>query len=97
MTALGTAALQKAGERLGALAGGLSRHGFATHIVTTEKGPFLRVTNRTMTSLSEDVRAASAGDGSWWFWWSWAERISSTDEVDAAAVKIASVLAPHHG
>jgi len=28
----------------------------------------------------------------WWFWWSWAERISIADDLDAAATSIARVL-----
>ena len=28
----------------------------------------------------------------WWFWWSWAERISIADDLDAAATAIIRVL-----
>lgn len=38
-------------------------------------------------ALSEDIRAQAG-----WFWWSWAERIAPTDDIDAATALVASVL-----
>jgi hypothetical protein len=29
----------------------------------------------------------------WWFWWSWAERVSVADDIDQAASTIVRVLA----
>jgi hypothetical protein len=43
--------------------------------------------------LSELVTADLDGDGRWWFWWSWAERISRADDLDGAAAVISRVLA----
>jgi hypothetical protein len=55
--------------------------------------PSLHVVNPSATALAEDVFAACGQDGIWWFWWSWAERISLVDDVDMAASRIARVLA----
>jgi hypothetical protein len=52
----------------------------------------LSVVNRGLPQLSEHVYAAPSEDGSWWFWWSWADRLAPIDDVDAAAFKIAYVL-----
>ena len=97
MTTVDVDAIQAAAERLMALADYLGQRGFATHLVRTAGGLRLRVTHRTVGLLSEDVYAAPAGDGAWWFWWSWAEQITGIEDVTAAAAKIAHVLTPRHG
>jgi hypothetical protein len=53
------------------------------------------VVNPQARALEEHIYAGGSSDGSWWFWWSWAERISSTDDLDAAATAIVRVLASH--
>jgi hypothetical protein len=59
--------------------------------------PSLRVINPAAPALAEDVYAGCCGDGSWWFWWSWAERIAAATELDRAAERVAHVLsAPHN-
>jgi hypothetical protein len=56
--------------------------------------PSLYVVNPAARALEENVYAArSRSDGLWWFWWSWAERIGVTDDLDHAAATIARVLA----
>ena len=48
--------------------------------------------NPAVTRLSEDVYVGRSQDGLWWFWWPWAERIASGDDVAEAAAMIAKVL-----
>jgi len=52
----------------------------------------LTVVNKAASQLSDNVYAAPAGDGSWWFWWSWAERLSPIKDVAVAAHAITRVL-----
>jgi hypothetical protein len=54
--------------------------------------PSVYITNPAARALEENVYAACGTDGIWWFWWSWAERISVTDDIDAAATAIIRVL-----
>ena len=58
---------------------------FTATIVTGQGPPFLRVTNRRASWLTEDVYA-----GRGWFWWSWAERIATDPQT--AASRLARVL-----
>jgi hypothetical protein len=46
---------------------------------------------------AEDVYAWRGQDGTWWFWWSWAERIACTADLDEAAARIEQVLARQSG
>jgi hypothetical protein len=96
MTIADVVDVQAAGERLEALAGDLARRGFRAHLISNGQVPGVRVVNPAVSQLSEDVWAAPAEDASWWFWWSWAERITGIEDVDAAAFKIAHVLTPCH-
>jgi len=97
MMTMYVAAVQVAIERLAALADDLAERGFATQIKKVDRGLRLHVVNRTVRQLSEDVWAGPTVDGLWWFWWSWGEPIAGIDHVDAAALKIAHVLAPRNG
>jgi len=54
--------------------------------------PSVYITNPGARALEENVYADCGKDGMWWFWWSWAERISMADDVDTAATVIARVL-----
>jgi hypothetical protein len=83
-----------------ALAGELSRRGFATSV--TGDGPHhhqpcVRVANIQVARMFEDVYAAPGAGGKWAFWWSWADPIGPIDDVEAAAVAIAYVLSPGSG
>jgi hypothetical protein len=70
------------------LAAELSGRGFDPLITTASGRPALVVSNPSMLMLSETILV----DGRW-FWWSWAERIVSTESVAAAADAIGRVLA----
>jgi hypothetical protein len=62
-----------------------------------ERRPTAYVTNPAARALEENVYVDLGTDGLWWFWWSWAERISIADDLDAAATSIARVLSlPHN-
>jgi hypothetical protein len=61
-----------------------------------DRRPMLHVTNPRVMMLSELVTADLDAGGRWWFWWSWAERISRADDLDGAARVIARVLAAGH-
>jgi hypothetical protein len=58
--------------------------------------PSVYVVNPSARALEENVYVDRGKDGLWWFWWSWAERISIADELDAAATSIARVLSLPH-
>jgi len=55
--------------------------------------PSLHVVNPQARALAEDVYAGRGQDGRWWFWWSWAEEIAVSDDLDGAAARIGLVLA----
>ena len=55
--------------------------------------PSVYITNPGARALEENVYANQGKDGLFWYWWSWAERISLADDLDAAATTIARVLA----
>lgn len=94
-----TEATERAGliavaERLQALAADLDKRGFGVRVLMTSGTWRLRVENQSVPQLSEAVYAAPAEDGSWWLWWSWADRLAPIEDVDAAAFMIAYVLTP---
>jgi hypothetical protein len=75
----------------------LARHGMTTNLVAPPgRVPSLRVLNPATPALAEDVYADRCEDGSWWFWWSWAERISAAGDLEQAATRIAHVLVASH-
>jgi hypothetical protein len=84
-------------DRLDRLASALDGQGITTHLLAPPgRVPSLRAVNPAAPALAEDVYAGYCEDGSWWFWWSWAERIAAVTDLDGAAVRIAHVLsAPH--
>ena len=59
--------------------------------------PSVYVVNPAARALEDNVYVNQGKDGIWWFWWSWAERISIADDLDAAATAITRVLALPHG
>ena len=59
--------------------------------------PSVYVVNPAARALEDNVYANQGKDGLWWFWWSWAERISIADDLDAAATAITRVLALPRG
>lgn len=59
--------------------------------------PSVYVVNPAARALEDNVYANRGKDGLWWFWWSWAERISIADDLDAAATAITRVLSLPRG
>lgn len=54
--------------------------------------PSVYITNPAARALEENVYVTRGKDGLWWFWWSWAERITPADDLEAAANAISRVL-----
>ena len=89
---------QACADRLDQLGPALTARGMTTSLVTPAgRVPSLRVVNPAAPALAEDVYAGCCEDGSWWFWWSWAERIAAASDLDQAAARIAHVLAATPG
>jgi hypothetical protein len=87
---------QQGSAYLEGLAEALARRGLRTRIMAPEgRIPSLHVVNPLASALAEDIYAGRGQDGTWWFWWSWAERIGESDDLDGAATRIARVLAQH--
>jgi hypothetical protein len=59
--------------------------------------PSVYITNPRARALEENVYAARGKDGLFWYWWSWAERISLADDLDTAASAILRVLSLPRG
>ena len=90
----GNADLAAAAKRLDDLAAELDRRGFAARVLANGDKLRIWVQNRSISRLTDAVYAAPDGDGAWWLWWSWADRIAPIDDVSEAAFKIAYVLTP---
>ena len=89
---------QVCADRLDQLGPALTARGMTASLVTPAgRVPSLRVVNPAAPALAEDVYAGCCEDGSWWFWWSWAERIAAASDLDQAAARIAHVLAASPG
>jgi hypothetical protein len=81
-------------DRLEGLAEALARRGLRARLMTPPgRVPSLHVVNPSTAALAEDIYAGRGQDGSWWFWWSWAERIAAEEDLDGAAALIQRVLA----
>ena len=77
--------------RLEHLAGELGRRGLEASLVAPPgRVPRLEVTHPA--GAAEDVYVGRCQDGTWWFWWPWAERIASGADPGDAAARIAEVL-----
>lgn len=80
--------------RLEGLAEVLARRGLRARVIAPPgRVPSLHVVNPQARALAEDVYAGRGQDGRWWFWWSWAEEIAVSDDLDGAAARIGLVLA----
>jgi hypothetical protein len=84
----------EAAERLEALAENLAGRGFHAHVMQAHGQVCACVSNRSAPQLSKTIYAAPAADGSWWFWWSWADRIALVSDIETAAFKISYLLSP---
>lgn len=72
----------------------LTHHGLHARVRLTRRGcPQLIVVNPDIPVLTENVYAAPQ-KGTWWYWWSWTEKIAPADQPDAAANRIGHVLTP---
>ena len=81
-------------SRLERLAEVLAHHGLRTSLMAPPgRVPSLHVVNPAASALAEDVYAGRGQDGTWWFWWSWAERIAQWKDLEGAAALIYRVLA----
>ena len=81
-------------DRLEGLAEVLAQHGLQTRLMTPPgRVPSLHVVNPAASALAEDVYLGRSRDGVWWFWWSWAVRIASGEDLEGAASLIERVLA----
>jgi hypothetical protein len=85
-------AVHEAVTHLEALNVCLAGRGFETCIAPARHG--LNVANGTVPEIRENINAAPADDGTWWFWWSWGDRIAPVTDLETAAFKIAYVLTP---
>jgi hypothetical protein len=87
-----------AAAQVEALAGELSRRGFATSVtgagIHHHHHPCVRVTNTHIARMSEDIYAAPDSRGRWAFWWSWADPIGPIGDIQQAALAITHVLSP---
>ena len=59
--------------------------------------PSVYVVNPAARALEENVYVNRGSEGLYWFWWSWAERISIADDLDGAATAIKRVLSLPRG
>jgi hypothetical protein len=81
-------------DRLEALAEVLAQRGLRARLMTPPgRVPSLHVVNPAASALAEDVYSCRGKDGTWWFWWSWAERIAVDEDLVGAAARIERVLA----
>src|SRR5258708_21786923 len=81
-------------SRLEGLAEVLAHHGLRASLMAPPgRVPSLHVVNPAASVLAEDVYTGRGQDGTWWFWWSWAERIAAGEDLEGAAAMIKRVLA----
>lgn len=79
--------LEKLGEEL-------ARRGMQVRMVLPAgRVPSLYVVNPEARALEEHIYAGCGSDGAWWYWWSWAERISAAEDLAKAATAVERVLA----
>lgn len=79
-------------KRLERLAGALTVRGLQADVVALPgRMPRLEITSPAAGG-AEDVYAWRCQDGTWWYWWPWAERIATSDELALAAERIERAL-----
>lgn len=92
MDAPGGDAACEAMARLEALSADLAVRGFETSVAHPDRK--LNVANREVPEVRDAISAAPADDGTWWFLWSWGDRIAPVADIEQAVFKIAYVLNP---
>lgn len=80
--------------QLSALAQNLRGRGFSARMTQAGRYRCVKVANSAVPQLTETIYLGCA-DGTWWFWWSWADRIAQASDIETAAFKIAYVLTPN--
>ena len=81
-------------ERLESLAGALATRGLHVDVMSPPgRIPRLQVAGPA-AGQAEDIYAWRGQDGTWWYWWPWAERIAATEDLTAAVDRIEHALAP---
>jgi hypothetical protein len=93
MTAPQQATTEDLAGQLSTLAADLQELGLRTRPLPGRFPPCLTVTNPQVVHLSETIYAANARDGAPSFWWSWGDPIDAITNPEAAAARIARVLA----
>jgi hypothetical protein len=82
-----------AAQALEALASELSARGWTARLHTPDgRLPSLYVQNPDAEKLSEHIYAGPAADGTWSYWWSWADTIAPAADPAGAAATITRVL-----
>jgi hypothetical protein len=61
-------------RQLEALADEMFRRGFFAKVTADRDPPFVTIINKNAAHMTENIYAAPTSDGTWWYWWSWAER-----------------------
>jgi hypothetical protein len=80
-------------DQLDSLAEALARRGLRARLVTPAgRLPSLHAVNPAAPALAEGIYAGPCRDSGWWFWWSWAERITMADDLHGCAAAITRVL-----
>ena len=72
----GQVTAETACHQLEALADEMFRRGFFAKVTTDREPPYVTITNKNVSQMAENVYAAPTRDGAWWFWWSWAEKMT---------------------
>ena len=79
--------------QLDAMAAELAGHGWAAQLVAPPgRLPRLHVQNPAVPAMSEYVYAQRRRDGTWTYWWPWAQPIASAP-AEAAAIIIRTLQA----
>jgi hypothetical protein len=80
-------------QALEALASELAAYGWTAQVHTPPgRVPSLYVQNPSAPTLSEHIYAGSAADGTWSYWWSWADTIAPAADPRGTAATITRVL-----
>jgi hypothetical protein len=80
-------------QALEALATELTACGWTAKVHTPQgRVPSLYVQNPGAPMLSEHIYAGSAADGTWSYWWSWADTIAPATDPRSTAATITRVL-----
>jgi hypothetical protein len=77
---------------LAALAENLLDQGLAASVVWFGTRQRVSVLNRSLREMQDSVYIAPDEDGTWWYWWSWGDKIGLISDPAQAAIAIAKVL-----